>query len=79
MSTYADPAHALTPSGNLRRRLITNMIFEGGAGFAAFLAVAVLLIVVVVIAAHGLTFLNWHFLTTSLPAPRSSAHWRSSR
>jgi phosphate transport system permease protein len=69
MSTYADPAHALTPSGNLRRRLVTNMIFEGGAGLAAFIAVAVLLTVLIVIAAHGVSFLNWNFLTSDLPPP----------
>jgi phosphate transport system permease protein len=69
MATYPDPEHALTPSGNLRRRLAYNALFEGGAGFAAFLAVGVLLLVAISIAAHGLPVINLHFLTGSLPPP----------
>jgi phosphate transport system permease protein len=69
MATHADPDHALTPSGNLRRRLVYNALFEGGAGFAAFIAVAVLLLVIVIIAAHGLSTVSWHFLTGTLPPP----------
>jgi phosphate transport system permease protein len=67
MSIYADPEHALTPSGNLRRRLLINYLFEGGASFSAFIAVGVLVLVVAIILVHGLPVLSWHFLTGALP------------
>jgi phosphate transport system permease protein len=64
----ADPAHSLTPSGNLRRRMVVSRVFEGGAVAAAVLAVAVLVIVVYYVAKKGIGAISWSFLTGDLPA-----------
>lgn len=63
-----DPAYALTPSGNLPRRMLVSRLMEGGAVAAAALAVAVLVILVAFTVAHGVGELSWHFLTGDLPA-----------
>ena len=84
-----NPTHALTPSGNLRRRQLTSRLFVGLTLAAAGLAVAVLLILVYYAAKNGVSQLSLSFLTAQLPAPggivpaaawvrRSSARPRSS-
>jgi phosphate transport system permease protein len=64
-----DPAHALTPSGNLRRRQLTSRLFVSFTLAAAGLAVAVLLILVYYVAKNGVSQLSLSFLTAQLPAP----------
>ncbi len=66
-----DPAYALTPSGNLRRRLLISRIVQSGALVAAGIAVAVLVLMMVVVADHGIGALNLSFFTSSLPIPGS--------
>jgi phosphate transport system permease protein len=63
-----DPAHALTPSGNLRRREFTNRIFIGATVSAAALAVLVLFILIYYVAKHGLSVISFSFLFGQLPA-----------
>ncbi|HEX3804760.1 MAG TPA: phosphate ABC transporter permease PstA [Solirubrobacteraceae bacterium] len=62
------PAHALTPSGNLRRRQVVSRLFVGGTVGSAGLAVAVLFILIYYAAKHGAGQLNLSFLTAQLPA-----------
>jgi phosphate transport system permease protein len=62
-----DPAYALTPSGNLRRRMIVSRAFQGAATGAAVLAVGVLGILIYYVAHRGIGALSWGFLTHSLP------------
>ncbi|HEX6714042.1 MAG TPA: phosphate ABC transporter permease PstA [Thermoleophilaceae bacterium] len=62
-----DPFAPLTPSGNLRRRMIVSSIVQRGATLAAVLAVAVLAIVVWSVFKHGSEALSWSFLTSDLP------------
>ncbi len=64
-----NPGHALTPSGNLRRRQLTSRLFVGFTLAAAALAVAVLLILVYYVAKNGVSQLSLSFLTAQLPAP----------
>jgi phosphate transport system permease protein len=64
-----NPVHALTPSGNLRRRQLTSRLFVGFTIAAAGLAVAVLLILVYYVAKNGVSQLSFSFLTAQLPAP----------
>jgi phosphate transport system permease protein len=64
-----NPAHALTPSGNLRRRQLTSRLFVSLTLAAAGLAVAVLLILVYYAAKNGASQLSFSFLTAQLPAP----------
>jgi phosphate transport system permease protein len=64
-----DPRHALTPSGNLRRRQAISKLLVGGTVAAAGLAVSVLFILVYYAAKHGASQLSPSFLFSgSLPA-----------
>jgi phosphate transport system permease protein len=68
MSVVApDPAHALTPSGNLRRRLLVSRLFVWVTIAAAALAVAVLFILVYYVAKQGASRMSLSFLTAQLP------------
>jgi phosphate transport system permease protein len=66
--TVPDPAHALTPSGNLRRRELTNRVFLAATIGAAGLAVLVLFILIYYVAKHGLSAISFSFLFSQLPA-----------
>jgi phosphate transport system permease protein len=63
-----DPAYALTPSGNLKRRARVSRLVEGSAIGAAVLAVAVLAIVVYTVIDRGGSQLSWSFLTKNPPS-----------
>jgi phosphate transport system permease protein len=67
VSAVADPAHALTPTGNLRRRLAINRAFLTITVAAATLAVVVLLILLLFTAVHGISALSFGFLIHHLP------------
>jgi phosphate transport system permease protein len=67
MSAIPDPAHALTPSGNLRRRQAVSRAFVTGTIAAAGLAVAVLIMLVYYAAKQGISQLSGTFLTGQLP------------
>jgi phosphate transport system permease protein len=60
-----DPTAPLTPSGNLRRRMLVNRLVTGGSVAAAAAAVAILAIVVWDVAKQGASVLSWDFLTTN--------------
>src|ERR1700761_4851450 len=62
-----DPTAPLTPSGNLRRRLIVSRIAQGVAIAAAFIAVAVLVIVVFDVIKSGASALSLNFLIQDPP------------
>ena len=62
-----DPAHALTASGNLRRRQLTSRVFVSATVAAAGLAVAVLFILVYYVARQGAGQMSLKFLTDKLP------------
>jgi phosphate transport system permease protein len=62
-----DPTLPLTPSGNLRRRMVVNRIAEGGATAAAGAAIVVLAIVVFAVAKRGGSAIGWDFLTKAPP------------
>jgi phosphate transport system permease protein len=62
-----DPALPLSPSGNLRRRQLLSRLAEGGATAAAFLAVAVLAIVLYTVASRGASALSFEFLVAGEP------------
>ena len=68
-SGIPDPAYALTPTGNLRRRAAISRLFESIAVGAAGLAVGVLGILVVYVAVRGLSIVSVSFLTSNLPPP----------
>jgi phosphate transport system permease protein len=63
-----DYGRPLTPSGNLRRRLIVSRLAEGAATAAAVLAVGVLGILVFAVIQHGAGVLSLGFLFDDLPA-----------
>jgi phosphate transport system permease protein len=67
MSVIADPAHALTPSGNLRRRQAISRGFVTATVAAGGLAVVVLIILVFYAAKQGVGQLGGTFLTATLP------------
>ncbi len=68
MSAIADPAHALTPSGNLvRRQFVSRLVLAGAVGAAA-LAVAVLGILVFYTGLKGAGQLSLTFFTGQLPS-----------
>jgi len=67
MSVDWDPAAPLTPTGNLRRRLVLNRIAVSGATTAAVAAVAVLAIVVYSVAHKGASVLSLGFITKNPP------------
>ncbi|MFZ1994304.1 MAG: phosphate ABC transporter permease PstA [Solirubrobacteraceae bacterium] len=62
-----DPTSPLTPSGNLRRRLVVSRIAHGMAVAAAFVAVAALAIVVFDVVKSGASALNVNFLIQDPP------------
>ena len=62
-----DPTAPLTPSGNLRRRLIVSRVAQGGAIIASVLAVAALVLVTFDVVKSGAPVLNLHFLTQDPP------------
>jgi phosphate transport system permease protein len=57
-----DPAAPLTPSGNLRRRLVVSRIAQGGAVAAAVVAVAALALVTFDVVQQGASALSLGFL-----------------
>jgi phosphate transport system permease protein len=63
-----DPNYSLTPSGNLRRRMILSRTAVTGTIVAAALAVVVLFILVYYAAYQGASQLSLSFLTSDLPA-----------
>jgi phosphate transport system permease protein len=63
-----DPNYALTPSGNLRRRMMISRTAVTGTIVAAGLAVVVLGILVYYAAYQGASQLSLSFLTSDLPA-----------
>jgi phosphate transport system permease protein len=63
-----DPTAPLTPSGNLRRRVVVSRLLTSGAAGAAFLAVGVLALVIFDVAKSGLHAISWHFLTSNTDA-----------
>jgi phosphate transport system permease protein len=68
-----DPRHALTPSGNLRRRQLVSRMMLLGTLLAAALAVVVLGILLVYVAIKGISAISWSFLTSSLPGADGNA------
>lgn len=64
MSGQFDPTAPLTPSGNLRRRLIVSRAVGAGATGSALGAVAILGIVVYGVASRGAGSISWSFLTS---------------
>lgn len=60
-----DPSAPLTPSGNLRRRLIVSGLAQGGATVAAGLAVAALVVVTIAVISHGAKIISFSFITTN--------------
>jgi phosphate transport system permease protein len=69
VSALADPAHALAPSGNLRRRLAVSRAIQGLMVLCAGLAVVMLGILVFYTTEQGLSALSFSFLTANLPPP----------
>lgn len=59
------PTAPLTPSGNLRRRLVVSGAIQSGATVAAGLAVAALVIVTVAVISHGARIISLGFITTN--------------
>jgi phosphate transport system permease protein len=72
MITAPDPQYALTPSGNLERRMRISTVVEGIATASAVLAVGVLGLVLYTIVSKGASALSWHFLTGDLALPGQS-------
>ena len=68
-----DPAHALTPSGNLARRLRVSRTIQALAVAAAGLAAVILFILVGFTVVKGIGALSWSFLTGNLPAATGQA------
>jgi phosphate transport system permease protein len=62
-----DPTSPLTPTGNLRRRELVSRLAAASATGAAFLALAVLGVLVYSVAHRGAPALSWHFLTANPP------------
>lgn len=62
-----DPAYALAPSGNLRRRLLINRLFVAATIGAAGLAVTVLFVLIYYVAQQGAGKISLSFLTSQLP------------
>jgi phosphate transport system permease protein len=63
MSATIDPAAPLTPSGNLRRRLLVSHLVSGASILASLVAVAVLALVTYGVAKQGASALSWSFIT----------------
>lgn len=66
-----DPTQPLVGTGNLRRRHAVSRVIQGLAVAAAVAAVAVLVIVIGGVVAHGAKAINWEFITQ--PAPKGVA------
>jgi phosphate transport system permease protein len=64
-----DPEYTLVPSGNLQRRLLINRIFVAGCITAAVIAVLMLAFLIFTIVKHGISAVNWSFITSDLPLP----------
>ena len=73
MSALANPEHALTATGNLRRRQLVSRIFVGITVTAAVLAVAILGILVYYVGKQGLSVISFKFFTSDLPADAPNA------
>jgi phosphate transport system permease protein len=67
MTGPLDHTAPLTPSGNLRRRLIVNRVAEGVSTAAAVVAVAVLGVVVYSVVQKGGSAISWDFVTKPEP------------
>jgi phosphate transport system permease protein len=65
------PTQPLVPTGNLRRRHLVSRLAQGLAVAAAIAAVAVLVIVIGGVVAHGAKAISWDFITK--PAPEGVA------
>ena len=63
MSAFVDATAPLTPSGNLRRRLLVSQLVSGASILASFVAVAVLVLVTYDVAKQGASALSWGFIT----------------
>jgi phosphate transport system permease protein len=63
MSASLDPAAPLTPSGNLRRRLLVSHLVSGASILASLVAVAILALVTYDVAKQGASALSWSFIT----------------
>jgi phosphate transport system permease protein len=63
-----DPTAPLTPTGNLRRRLVISRLARAGATASAFLAVAALLLVTYGVVSRGVGALSLNFLIKNPPA-----------
>jgi phosphate transport system permease protein len=72
-----DPTAPLTPSGNLRRRLIVSRLAQGGAVVAALLAVAALGLVTFDVIKEGAGALNLDFLIKDPPVAGAGGGIRS--
>jgi phosphate transport system permease protein len=66
-----DPTQPLVGTGNLRRRHAVSRVIQGLAVAAAIAAVAVLVIVIAGVVAHGAKAISWEFITQ--PAPKGVA------
>jgi phosphate transport system permease protein len=62
-----DPTAPLTPSGNLRRRLMVSRVAQGAAVFAAVIAVAALALVTYDVIQQGASAISLDFLTKDPP------------
>jgi phosphate transport system permease protein len=62
-----DPSHALSASGNLRRRQAVSRLFVGAAVTAAGMAITMLVILVYYVTKQGIGEISWGFLTGKLP------------
>lgn len=62
-----DPTQPLVATGNLRRRHAVSRIIQSLAVGAALAAVAVLVIVIWAVVAHGSKAINWGFITNGYP------------
>jgi phosphate transport system permease protein len=71
VSEEFDPTQPLVATGNLRRRHAVSMVIQGLAVAAAIAAVAVLVIVIGGVVAHGAKAISWDFITK--PAPEGVA------
>jgi phosphate transport system permease protein len=63
MSAIVDPTAPLTPSGNLRRRLLVSQLVSGASILASFVAVAILALVTYDVAKQGASALSWSSIT----------------
>jgi phosphate transport system permease protein len=62
-----DPTQPLVATGNLGRRHLVSRVIQGLAVSAAVAAVAVLVLVIWAVVAHGAKAINWTFITSGYP------------